>query len=302
MRETLPAMAVFAAVVEEGGFSQGARRLGRSKSAASQQVARLEDRLGARLLVRTTRRVNTTEAGDRFYERCRRILAEAEAAEAEVGQARDRPTGTLRVSAPVSFGYRRLAQPFAAFLTAYPDVAAVMTLNDRKVDLIDEGFDVALRIGDLDDSTLISRRLCPISMTTAAAPGYLADHGVPTHPVDLKRHNCLGYDYLDGGEAWTFHGPNGPIRRRFKPRIRANNGDMLAAAAIAGHGVLHTPTFTVAEALADGALVSVLEDWAQPDRARLAIYPAGRPLPAKTRAFIDFLARHFEGLSAVRPA
>lgn len=293
MRETLPAMAVFAAVVEEGGFTQGARRLGLSKSAASKQVARLEDRLGARLLVRTTRRVNTTEAGDRFYERCRRIIAEAEAAEAEVGQARDQPNGTLRVSAPVSFGYRRLAKPFAEFLSAYPDVAAVIALNDRKVDLIEEGFDLALRIGDLEDSSLIRRRLCPISLTTAAAPDYLAARGTPAHPGDLKEHDCLGYDYLEGGAAWSFHGPTGAIRRRFKPRIHANNGDILAAAAIAGHGILHVPTFTVTDALAAGTLLPVLEDWASPDLALYAVYPAGRPLPAKTRVFIDFLAGHF---------
>jgi len=301
MRESLPAMAIFAAVVEEGGFSHAARRLGLSKSAASKQVAQLEDRLGARLLVRTTRRVNTTEAGDRFYERCRRIVAEAEAAEAEVGQARDRPTGTLRVSAPVSFGYRRLAAPFAAFLSAYPDVAAAIALNDRKVDLIDEGFDLALRIGDLEDSSLIRRRLCPISMTTSASPEYFARRGTPAHPNDLKDHDCLGYDYLEGGEAWVFHGPTGLVRRRFKPRIRANNGDMLAAAAIAGHGILHTPTFTVAEALATGALTPILEDWAPPSLALYAVYPAGRPLPAKTRAFIDFLASHFTAATTASP-
>lgn len=302
MRESLPAMAIFASVVEEGGFSQAARRLGLSKSAVSKQVAQLEDRLGARLLVRTTRRVNTTEAGDQFYERCRRIVAEAEAAEAEVGRSRDQATGTLRVSAPVSFGYRRLAEPLAAFLSAFPDVAAVIALNDRRVDLIEEGYDVALRIGDLGDSSLIRRRLCPISMTTSAAPGYLAKHGTPAHPSDLKHHDCLGYDYLEGGEAWVFHGPSGPIRRRFKPRIRANNGDILVAAAIAGHGVIHTPTFTAVEALEAGTLTPVLENWASPDLALYAVYPAGRPLPAKTRAFIDFLAQHFKQASTSFPA
>lgn len=296
MRDSLSAMAAFAAVVEENGFSAAARRLGMSKSAVSKQVAQLEDRLGARLLVRTTRRVSATEAGTLFYDRCRRIVAEAEAAEAEVGLAHDRPTGTLRLSIPVSFGYRRLGQPIAAFLAKYPDVSARLTLNDRRVDLIDEGFDLALRIGALDDSSLIQRRLCAIHMTTTAAPAYLARRGVPAQPADLKRHDCLGYDYLEGGEAWIFNGPQGTIRRRFQPRIRANNGDMLTAMAIQGLGILHTPNFTVAAAIRSGALTPILENWAPQALALYAVYPAGRPLPAKTRAFIDYMANHFTDL------
>lgn len=289
MRQALPAMAIFAAVVESGGFTAASRSLGLSKSAVSKQIARLEDRMGARLLVRTTRSLNLTEAGARFYDRCRRIVAEAEAAEAEVGLARDRPTGLLRISAPVSFGQRRLAEPIAAFLVRYPDLDVALTLNDRRVDLVEEGFDVAVRIGALEDSSLIARRLAPVVMRTAASSDYLARRGTPETPAALRGHDCLGYAYLDGGGAWTFQGPAGPIRRRFEPRLRANNGGVLAAAAAAGQGVVHMPDFILADWLARGALVEILESFRPPELGLFAVYPAGRPLPAKTRVFIDHL-------------
>ena len=216
--------------------------------------------------------------------------AEAEAAEAEVGHARDRPSGRLRITAPVSYGVRRLADPVADFLADFPDLEVELVLNDRAVDLIEEGFDVAMRIGVLRDSTLIARRLAPIEVETAAAPAYLARHGEPATPVELSGHACLGYSYLDGGTVWSFRGPAGPVRRRFKPRLLANNGDVLAAAAVRGEGVVHMPRFILEDRIAAGQLQPILAAWRPPAHGLYAVYPAGRPLPAKTRAFIDFMA------------
>jgi len=291
MRDALPGMAIFAAVVDAGGFTAAARVLGLSKSAVSKHVSGLEDRLGVRLLARTTRRLSLTEAGARYVERCRRVVAEAEAAEAEVGLARDRPSGRLRVTAPVSYGMRRLADPVADFLADFPDLEIELVLNDRAVDLIEEGFDVAMRIGVLRDSTLIARRLAPIEVETAAAPAYLDRHGEPATPAELSGHACLGYSYLDGGTVWSFRGPAGPARRRFKPRLLANNGDVLAAAAVRGEGVVQMPRFILEDRIAAGQLRPILAAWRPPAHGLYAVYPAGRPLPAKTRAFIDFVAQ-----------
>lgn len=300
MRDSLPAMAVFAQVVEDGGFTAAARRLGLAKSSVSKQVAQLEDRLGVRLLERTTRRIRLTEAGERYFERCRRIVAEATAAEAEVGKARAAPSGLLRLSAPASFGIRRLPDPLVQFMKAYPDVEVALTLNDRQVDLVEEGYDLALRIGALRDSSLMARRLAPVAMATAAAPAYLATHGRPETPSDLTDHACLGYAYLDDGRVWTFKGPAGVIRRRFRPRLLANNGDVLRAAAGAGLGIVHMPRFLLDDALANGALETILDAFQPPELGLYAVYPAGRPLPAKTRSFIDFTVRWFAEDDAIR--
>ncbi len=303
MRDALPAMAVFAQVVEDGGFTAAARRLGLAKSSVSKQVAQLEDRLGVRLLERTTRRIRLTEAGARYFESCRRIVAEVAAAEAEIGAAQAAPSGLLRLSAPVSFGVRQLPEPLARFLTACPDVEIALTLNDRQVDLVEEGYDLALRIGALRDSSLVARRLASTSLATAAAPAYFAEHGRPETPGDLAGHACLGYAYMDDGRAWTFMGPAGVIRRRFRPRLLANNGDVLRAAACAGLGVVHMPRFLLDDALETGALETVLDAFQPPDIGLYAVYPAGRPLPAKTRSFIDFMVRWFaedDGAHALR--
>ena len=195
MLDNLTAMVSFARVVDEGGFSRAAIRLGLSKSAVSKQVARLEDRLGTRLLNRSTRRLALTEAGTRLYERCQRIIAEAEAAEVEAGSLQTDPSGLLRVSAGVSFGHDHLAARLPALLDRHSGLTVELILNDRIVDLVEEGYDIALRIADLADSTLIARRLAPVRRVVAAAPSYLDRRGTPQVPRDLVDHSCLGYSY-----------------------------------------------------------------------------------------------------------
>lgn len=289
MRDMLESMAVFAAVVEAESFTAAGQALGLSKSAVSKHVRRLEDKFCVSLLARTTRSLSLTETGAQVYERCRQIVAEAAAAEADVGLARGRPAGVLRVAAPVSFGQKRLAAPLAAFAAAYPELQVHITLNDRAIDLVEDGFDCAIRIGELADSSLIARKLGDIQLATAASPAYLAAHGAPDTPADLAGHACLGYVYLEGGGVWTFGGEGGPTRRRFKPRIMANNGDMLAEAAVAGLGILHMPRFILDERLKRGDLIEILEQFQPPPRGLFVLYPAGLPPPQKTRAFIDFL-------------
>ncbi|WP_051244446.1 LysR family transcriptional regulator [Thalassobaculum salexigens] len=288
MIDHLTAMAVFARVAESGGFSRAAESLGISKSAVSKQVSRLEDRFGTRLLNRTTRRISLTEAGERVLEHSRRAIAEFEAAEAEVGAQRDTPSGLLRVSAGVSFGQTELAPELARFLDGCPDLSIDLVLNDRRVDLVEEGYDVALRIGELEDSSMMARRLGSVRSLTAAAPSYLARRGRPQTPADLSAHDCLGYSYLNGGGLWAFEGPPGQIRHKFKPRLMSNNGTALAAAAEQGLGVVQMPAFIIGDAVRAGRLEEILVEFRKPDVGIYAIYPAGRPLAAKVRAFIDF--------------
>lgn len=291
--DNLTGMAVFARVVDARSFTAAAAALGLSKSAVSKQVARLEDRLGARLLNRTTRRLSLTEVGAAFYERCARILAEVEDAELAVGRLQDAPRGTLRINAPMSFGQLHLAPAVADFLNGHPGLAVDLTLNDRIVDLVEEGYDVAIRISRLADSSLIARRLVPSRRVVCGSPAYFERHGVPRHPADLRRHNCLLYSYLPTAEEWQFIGPDGPAAVRVSGTLRANNGDALEAAMLAGLGVALQPTFIAGRDLQAGRLVAVMPDYVDESASVYAVYPHSRHLSAKVRAFIDFLAARF---------
>lgn len=293
MLDNLTAMASFASVVDEGSFSRAAARLGLSKSAVSKQIARLEDRLGTRLLNRTTRRLALTEAGTRLYERSQRIVAEAEAAAAEAGSLQTEPSGLLRVSTGMSFGQDHLAPRLPALLERFPGLSIELMLNDRVVDMVEEGYDVALRIAHLPDSPLIARRLAPVRRVLAAAPSYLERRGVPTVPRDLQDHDCLGYTYSSTATAWTLNGPDGVHHHRFRPRVLINNGNALTALAASGMGVLQMPTFILERYLISGSLVMVLPDYELSPLGLYAVYPPGRPLAAKVRAFIDFAAATF---------
>lgn len=293
--DVLTEFVTFARVIEEGGFTKAAARLAMSKSAVSKHVARLEDHLGARLLERTTRRVRPTEAGARLYERCQRILLELEAAELEAGALQTTPSGLLRVSVGVSLGQDRLAPALPALLERCPDLRVEMVLNDRFVDLVEEGYDVALRIGRLVDSSLIARRLMSVPLVTAAAPAYLLRYGRPAAPGDLSGHACLGYSYLDDGDTWTFNTPGGVLRQRFEPRLRANNGDALAATAAAGYGIVQMPQYILADHLRAGRLEQVLEGTPPRPVDLYVVYPPGRPPAAKVRAFIDHVVEVFTG-------
>ena len=303
--DRLAAMAAFAKVVESNSFSGAAKALGRSKSAVSKLVAGLEDEMGARLLNRTTRRLSLTEAGLAFYEGAARALAAAEEAEAAVTQLSTAPRGVLRVNAPMSFGVRHVAPALADFMAAYPELAVELDLNDRVVDLVEEGYDLAVRVVRLSDSSLIARRLAPSRFVLSAAPSYLARRGTPLEPEDLAGHDCLIYSYQTTGERWRFQGPGGTRQVRIAGRLRANNGDALLGAALGGAGVALLPSFICGEAVRDGRLVQLMPDWnRRQDVEVCAVYPASRNLSPKVRVFIDFLAARYgerpywdEGLS-----
>lgn len=290
----LTAMAVFARVVEEESFSRAAQGLGLSKSAVSKQVSRLEDRLGVRLLNRTTRRLSLSEAGMAFYERCRHVVAEAEAAEEAVGHLAAAPRGTLRVNVPMSFGQAHVAPALPEFLARYPELSIDLQLNDRTVDLVDEGYDMAIRIGQLPDSSLIARRLAPVRRMAFASSAYLNAHGRPRHPRELRDHDCLVYSYQSSGREWRFRGPEGEIRVTVAGRLEANNGDALLAAARGGAGVVMMPSFIASEALRAGQLEAILQDWCAADSGAIyAVFPASRNVLPKVRVFVEFLVEHF---------
>lgn len=291
--DRLTGMAVFARVAEDKSFSAAARALGLSKSAVSKQVARLEDRLGARLINRTTRRLSLTAAGSAFYERCARVLAEAEEAERAVSSLQDEPRGVLKINAPMSFGVLHLAPAIPDFMAIYPDLSVDITLNDRIVDLVDEGFDVAVRIARLADSSLIAKRLAPSRQVLCAAPGYFARHGVPERPEDIAAHNCLIYAYTLTGDEWRYRDGHGEGAVRVKGKLKANNGEVLRAAAVAGAGICLMPTFMVGDDLRAGRLRAVLPEFDYGASNLYAVYPHARHLSTKVRVFVDFLAARF---------
>jgi len=286
----LPALAIFARVVEQGGFTAASKRLAISKSAVSKAVAALEDRLGVRLFNRTTRRLSLTEAGEAFYAGCLRMLAEAAAAEQAVTYLAEAPRGLLRVNLPMSFGNLVVAPHLATFLQQWPELSIDATFEDRRVDLITEGYDLAVRIGVLDDSSLIARRLCAVERVLCAAPGYLERTGTPQAPEALAGHDCLLYAYQASGDVWHFRRESTHRSVRVRGRLRLNSGDALVSAGVAGLGLLYIPTFIVASDLRSGRLVRVLPDWTDAfATAAYAVYPAARNLSPKVRAFIDHL-------------
>lgn len=291
-------MAVFAEVVAAGGFSAAANRLNLSKSAVSRRVADLEERLGVRLLNRTTRRIGLTEVGRAYHERCLRILSDVEETERAVTNLQLLPRGTLKITAPVTFGIRHLAAAVAAFLDLHPDIEIDLDLNDRYVELVEEGYDLAIRIGRLRDSALVARRLCTSRRAVVASTAYLARHGTPKVPDDLAAHACLHYTLAPIADQWLFRTAPGSSELksiRTKARLRTNNGDLLREAAIAGNGIAVLPTFITGDAVREGKLEMLLTDYEGPPGAVQAVYTANRHLSAKVRAFVDFLAGRFGG-------
>ena len=294
MTDRLSAMEAFARVAEARSFSEAARRLGASKSLVSRQVAALEAELGARLLHRTTRRLTLTEAGQGYYEHVARILTEIADANLSVTRLQAQPRGRLRVNAPMSFGFLHLAPAIPDFLAACPEIEIDLAMNDRFVDLVDEGFDLVIRIGRLPDSSLVARRLAPMRRCVCASPDYLARAGVPGSPDDLANHQCLGYSNTALPDQWSFAAPDGkPWPVKIKGRLRANNGDALRVAALKGLGLVSLPSFIVGGDLQAGTLVSVLGAYVPQDSGIYAVYPHSRHLSPKVRAFIDFLAERF---------
>ncbi|MGM0559427.1 MAG: LysR family transcriptional regulator [Myxococcota bacterium] len=289
----LDGLEVFVGVVDNEGFTAAARELDVSKSFVSKQISRLEDRLGVRLLNRTTRQVTPTAAGEAFYDRCAQILEDLEAAERAVTQLQTSPRGTLRVSLPMSFGLNYVAPVIGGFLEQFPELEIDLDFSDRQVDIVDEGYDMVIRIGNLKDSSLIARKLAPTERFVCASSSYLKEHGVPKHPQDLKNHECLLYSYKSHGPSWRFEGPDGEILVRVDGRIRSNNGNALVHAAVAGLGLTLSPDFISADAIRSGELEPVLTDWTDSGMAVWALYPHRRYLSAKVRLFVDYLREQF---------
>jgi DNA-binding transcriptional LysR family regulator len=284
-------MAVFAKVVEAASFSAAARHFGMSPAMVSKHVQALEERLGARLLNRTTRRVGVTEVGQEYYERARHILAEMEEAESAAGDEQTAPRGRLRVTTPVSFGTHELAPAIADYLAAYPDVSIDLSLDDPYIDLVERRFDLAIRLGDLPDSSLVARKLYALTTVVCASPVHLEKHGAPRTPADLAAHNCLVYNYATPQNIWTFVDQSGEEERvRVSGRFQATSGDALLGLALKGDGILLVPDYIVEDDLKTGRLVRLLPDYVTHQIPVYAVYPHGRYLSAKTRTFIDFLA------------
>lgn len=291
--DKLQAMQLFTRVVDAGSFTAGAEQMGISRALASKLIQNLEDTLGVRLLNRTTRRISLTDPGKNYYQRVSEVLNQLAEAEAEAAELQVEPRGRMRVSAPISFSVHHLAPALADFQKRYPRVELELGLNDRLVDLVDEGFDLAIRISRLADSSLVARRIAPTSLVTVAAPIYLERAGTPQHPQELSAHSALIYTLSPKPDEWTFtrNGENSVVK--LSGKLFVNNGDFIAAAAIDGAGIALLPSFIVFDAIKAGTLVEILADWAVRDIGIYAVYPQTRALPAKTRALIDFLVERF---------
>jgi len=284
----------FTAVVEAGTFSAAGERLGIAKSVVSRRISQLEGRLGGRLLHRTTRRLALTDAGKNFYQRAVQVLADLDEAEQGVTEQVMELRGSLKLAAPLSFGVLHLSAAIIDFLGEHPAIDLDLDLNDRNVNLVEEGFDMAVRIGELQDSTLVARRIGTVRSVTCASPAYLDRHGEPSHPDELHQHIGLQYSNVSYRQQWRYETPDGkPVLAQPQIRIRANNGEALAAAAIAGTGITRAPTFILGRHLKEGSLVSILNDYVHPASGIYAVYPPGRLLPRRVQVFTDLLAARF---------
>ena len=284
----------FVRVVEAGSLSAAADRLGIAKSAVSRRLAELESRLGVQLLNRTTRRIHLTDSGRQYYQRCLNILADLEDSEQQVSSVHTELRGNIRIAAPLSFGILHLAPVLNDFLKEHNELVLDLDLNDRLVNLMDEGVDLGIRIGQLDDSSLVARRLAPARRLLCASPEYLRIHGEPSHPEALKHHRGLSYSNISDAQLWQFTRDDGStISVRVPPRMRANNGDVLLQAAIDGLGILASTTFIAYKAIQQGRLKPILCNYELEPVGIYAIYPAQRHLPGRVRALIDYLVKRF---------
>jgi DNA-binding transcriptional LysR family regulator len=283
-------MKVFAAVVDAGSFAAASDRLDMSRAMASKYVAHLEEHLGTRLLQRTTRKQTLTESGAAYYDSCVQILADISDAEEGAVRHTDAPRGTLRFTLPVSFGILHMGPVVSDYMKQYPEVKVDLLLTDRRVDLIEEGLDLAVRIGSMPESGLIAKKLASDSVVICGAPDYFKRHGVPTAPADLARHNCLTYSYAAIGDDWKLTGPGGTHTVRVSGSLRATNGDMVKLAALGGVGLMRQPLFLAGDDIRAGRLVEVLSEYKSGELGIYAVYPSRKHLSAKVRTFVDFLA------------
>ncbi|BAQ71034.1 LysR family transcriptional regulator [Rhodovulum sulfidophilum] len=294
--DRLTEMEAFANVVDQGGFTDAARKMGISKSAVSKHVSSLEARLGARLLNRTTRRVSPTEIGLAYYDRARRVLNDAGEADALVSAMQSAPSGLLRISVATDFGVNHLSPLLGEFLQKYPDITVNMVLNNRFVELISEGFDLAIRVGELEDSTLRARKLADTTRRMIGSPEYFRKFGRPQKIDDLNGHKLLHYSNQASGNVWKITAPSGEKRQvRTAGWLTVNDGQSLLNAAVAGLGIAYLPSFLFREALETGLVEEAIPGLPMERLGIYAVYPPGRFTQPKVRAFIDFLLTHFEG-------
>ena len=289
------AMRAFVAVVDAGSFVGAAERLQISKAVVSRLVAELEEHLGVRLLHRTTRRLSLTPEGDTFVGRCRSVLFELQEAEDDVSHRSAQARGLLRVNVPVSYGLSHLATLWPGFMQKYPEVTLDVTLSDRVVDLVEEGYDLAVRIGKLESSTLVSRQLSRTRMVLCASPAYIRAHSTPKTPGDLIHHRILAYSLLSSGDHWFFFNAKDAKRResvRIEPVMRTNNGDTCRAAALQDQGVVLQPDFLIGNDIRAGHLVELMPEWQAVELGIFAVYPSRRYLSAKVRLLVEYLAEH----------
>jgi DNA-binding transcriptional LysR family regulator len=294
--DRITSMAVFKRAVEDGSFAAAARHFGISPEMAGAHVRSLEKRLGVRLLNRTTRRLHLTEVGTSYYARCASILADIDEAEVEANSLQAAPRGLLRIAAPVTFGIKHLAAAVGDYMMRYPEVIVEVAVSDRFVNLVEEGIDIAIRIGELQESSLIARRLTSAHLVVCAAPAYLRRGGRPETPGDLARQACLIYTETISPSTWRFEGPGGQREIvEVSGRISSTNAEFIHQLALAGHGVIRAPSFSVGMDIAEGRLTALLTDWRSRTLPIHALYPHRPLLSAKVRTFVDFLTERFEG-------
>jgi DNA-binding transcriptional LysR family regulator len=287
-------MTAFVRTVERGGFSLAARELGLTPSAVSKLVTRLEDRLGVRLLNRTTRKLALTPEGEAYFHRSQRIIADIVEAENEVARFRAKPRGVLRINVGTAFGTHQLSPALPAFLARYPEMQVELTITDRVVDLLDEGADLGIRLGSLVDSSLVARRICELERVICASPAYLKRHGTPRHPEELLRHNCLSVAYAPTLRRWPFMTAEGVRHIEAGGNVSANNADTLLQLACLGVGIIRLSDAIVGAAIGDGRLVPLLEDVHHREPLPLhAVYPQGRHRSPRVAAMVDFLVERF---------
>lgn len=288
------AWSIFATVVKNKSFTGAATELGMSKATVSKAVTRLEMQVGAPLFHRTSRRLALTESGSKLVDHARRILAEGEAAQEAAREDASEPVGLVRLAAPMSFGLSHVAPAIADFLLAYPGISVDIHLSDAKVDLIGDNFDIALRVGALPDSSLRARRLCPVRMMVVTSPGYVARHGMPTHPAQLGEHSCIRYSLSAKPENWSFSSAQGEnVMVQITGQLSVNNGDAMLPSLCAGLGIGQLPDFIVMPHIESGNLVEILSDWASPPSALHLLMPPGQIRSRRVTALIDFLAERF---------
>ena len=289
----LDGMAVFVEVINAGSFTAAARSLGHSTSYISKQITRLEKRLGSRLLNRTTRTISLTDAGRAYYERCSQIMIDAENAERSINRLQETPSGLLCINAPVSFGSRHLLDVFSAFMQSYPDVKLEVEFNDRLIDVVAEGYDVVIRVGEIKDSSLVARKITSSKSVVLASPDYIKRKGKPQRVEDLTQHDCIAYSLLPAPTQWTFYKDGQRASVTVDPRAMCNNAELEVAMLVQGIGIARLPLFTCEQEVASGALQIILEDYEQLQLDVYAVYPHRQYLTAKVRAFVDFVVDAF---------